>query len=212
MKKIKQASMLSFVKDLPNICSLFGLLCAVIGIYLAIEGSFPAAIISILWAVLFDWYDGIIARKLKGRTKEQGVFGGQLDSMIDIVSFGVFPAVFLLSYGNFNIWYIPGAFIIIAACAIRLSYYNIYGLIDSNTYKGLSVDNNGIVLAFVFLFERFIEQTIFSILMYAVLLILATLNLSSIPTPKFSGKWVYALIIYVLVLTLIFGWGIFNKI
>ncbi len=212
MKKIKQASMLSFVKDLPNICSLLGLLCAVIGIYLAIEGSFPAAIISILWAVLFDWYDGIIARKLKGRTKEQGVFGGQLDSMIDIVSFGVFPAVFLLSYGNFNIWYIPGAFIIIAACAIRLSYYNIYGLIDSNTYKGLSVDNNGIVLAFVFLFERFIEQTIFSILMYAVLLILATLNLSSIPIPKFSGKWVYALIIYVLVLTLIFGWGIYNKI
>ncbi len=212
MNKNKQADMLSFAKDLPNICSLVGLLCAVIGIYLAIEGSFPAAIISILWAVLFDWYDGIIARKLKGRTKEQGVFGGQLDSMIDIVSFGVFPAVFLLSYGNFNIWYIPGAFIIIAACAIRLSYYNIYGLIDSNTYKGLSVDNNGIVLAFVFLFERFIEQTIFSILMYAVLLILATLNLSSIPTPKFSGKWVYALIIYVLVLTLIFGWGIYNKI
>ncbi len=207
MNKNKPADMLSFAKDLPNICSLVGLLCAVIGIYLAIEGSFPAAIISILWAVLFDWYDGIIARKLKGRTKEQGVFGGQLDSMIDIVSFGVFPAVFLLSYGNFNIWYIPGAFIIIAACAIRLSYYNIYGLIDSNTYKGLSVDNNGIVLAFVFLFERFIEQTIFSILMYAVLLILATLNLSSIPTPKFSGKWVYALIIYVLVLTLIFGWG-----
>ncbi len=68
----QQPGMLSFAKDLPNICSLLGLLSAVFGIYFAIKGNFPAAIIGVLWAVLFDWYDGIIARKLKGRTKEQG--------------------------------------------------------------------------------------------------------------------------------------------
>ena len=88
MSEKQQTSMLSFAKDLPNICSLLGLLSAVLGIYFAIEGNFPAAIIGVLWSVLFDWYDGIIARKMKGRTKEQGVFGAQLDSMIDIVSFG----------------------------------------------------------------------------------------------------------------------------
>lgn len=136
-----QVSMIGFAKDLPNICSLVGLLCTMFAIYFAIGGNFIASIISILWAVLFDWFDGIIARQMKGRTKEQGIFGGQLDSMIDIVSFGVFPAILLLSYAGYNVWFIPGAFIIVAGCAIRLSYFNIYGLLDSKTYMGLSVDN-----------------------------------------------------------------------
>jgi archaetidylserine synthase len=73
--------MLSFVKDLPNICSLAGLLCAVLGIYFSIVGNFPIAIIGVLWAVLFDWADGIIARQITGRTDHQRAFGGQLDSL-----------------------------------------------------------------------------------------------------------------------------------
>ncbi len=205
-----QESMIGFAKDLPNICSLVGLLCTMFAIYFAISGNFIASIISILWTVLFDWFDGIIARQMKGRTKEQGIFGGQLDSMIDIVSFGVFPAILLLSYGNYNVWFMPGAFIIVAGCAIRLSYFNIYGLIDSKTYMGLSVDNNGIILAFVFLFEGFFSHSTFSIILYALVMSLAALNLSSIPTPKLTGKWVYVLTAYVLILTTIFGWILWN--
>ncbi len=212
MNKKKQPGMLTFVKDLPNICSLLGLLSTVIGIYFAIKGNFPASIIAVLWAVLFDWYDGIIARKMENRTKAQGVFGGQLDSMIDIVSFGVLPAILLLSYGNYNIWFIPGAFVIIATSVIRLSYFNIYGLVDNKTYRGLALDNNILILAFIFLFERFFQHTIFSIIIYTILMVLSALNLSSIPTPKFSGKWIYVLVIYVLVLTSIFGWILYNRI
>ena len=211
MNDKQQPSMLTFAKDLPNICSLIGLLSTVLGIYFAINGNFQAAIIGVLWAVLFDWYDGIIARKLKGRTKVQGVFGAQLDSMIDIVSFGVFPAILLLSYGNYNVWFIPGAFIIVAASAIRLSYFNIYGLIDSKTYKGLALDNNALILAFIFLFESLFERSTFSVVIYILLMILSTLNLSSIPTLKFGGKWIYALVIYVIALTFVFGWILFNK-
>lgn len=206
MSDKQQISVFSFIKDLPNICSLLGLLCAVTGIYFAILGNFQAAIIGILWAVLFDWYDGIIARKMKGRTKAQGEFGVQLDSMIDIVSFGVLPAIILLSYGDYKIWFLPGAFVSIGATAIRLSYFNIYGLMDSKTYKGLAMDNNALILAFVFLFESFFTQSAFSIVIYIVLMLLSALNLSSIPIPKFGVKWVYALIAYVVVLTLIFGW------
>jgi CDP-diacylglycerol--serine O-phosphatidyltransferase len=40
--------------------------------------------IGMIWAVAFDWADGLIARKMKGRTSQQGFFGGQLDSLIDI--------------------------------------------------------------------------------------------------------------------------------
>ncbi len=212
MSDKKQPGMLAFAKDLPNICSLLGLLSAVAGIYFAITGNFPLAIIGVLWAVLFDWYDGIIARKIKGRTKVQGEFGKQLDSMIDIVSFGILPAVLLLSYGNYSAWFIPGAFVIIAVAAIRLSYFNVYGLIDSKTYKGLALDNNVLILAFVFLFESFFKHLTFSIIIYIILMILAAFNLSSIPTPKFGGKWIYVLLFYVLVLTSVFGWIMYNKI
>jgi CDP-diacylglycerol--serine O-phosphatidyltransferase len=202
----KQISVFGFIKDLPNICSLLGLMCAVGGIYFAILGNFQAAMIGVLWAVLFDWYDGIIARNMKGRTKVQGDFGAEFDSMIDIVSFGVFPAIVLLSYGDYNIWFLPGAFVIIAASAIRLTYFNVYGLIDSKTYKGFPLDNNVLILALVFLFEGFFTPIVFSILIYALLMILSVFNLSSISTPKFGGKWVYVLVAYVIVLTSAFGW------
>ncbi|MCF6180233.1 MAG: CDP-alcohol phosphatidyltransferase family protein, partial [Geopsychrobacter sp.] len=55
-------AILCYAKDLPNICSLAGLLAAILGIYYAFLGNFPAAIIGLLWAVFFDWSDGIIAR------------------------------------------------------------------------------------------------------------------------------------------------------
>lgn len=206
MNDKQQISVYSFIKDLPNICSLLGLLSAVIGIYFSIQGNFSAAIIGILWAVLFDWFDGIIARNMKGRTKEQGEFGAELDSMIDIVSFGVLPAIILLSYAEYSIWFLPGAFVIIAAAAIRLTYFNLFGLMDSKTYKGLSVDNNALILAFVFLFENIFKHSIFSILLYIIIILISILNLSSIPTPKLGGKWIYALVGYVLVLTSFFGW------
>ena len=193
---------------MPNICSLLGLLSAVIGIYFAIEGNFPAAIIGVLWAVLFDWLDGTIARSMKGRTEEQGALGAQLDSLIDIVSFGVLPALFLLSYGNFNPWFIPGAFIIIAAGTIRLSYFNVYGLVDDKTYLGLSIDSNGLILPLIFLFEGFFSHSNFSILLYALILGLAAMNVSSIRIKKLGGKWIYAVFAYVLILTAVFGWVI----
>lgn len=198
--------MLSFVKDLPNICSLAGLLCAVLGIYFAIVGNFPIAIIGVLWAVLFDWADGIIARKIPGRTDHQRTFGGQLDSLIDIINFGIFPAVFLLSYGKFSPWFLPGVFLIVAASAIRLSYFNIFGLIDDKTYMGLALDNNVIILAFVFLFEGLVNHTVFSIILYALLVILPVFNLAPIRTPKFAGNWFYVLVAYTLVLTLTYSW------
>jgi CDP-diacylglycerol--serine O-phosphatidyltransferase len=212
MSDLRQVSMLGFAKDLPNICSLAGLLCAVFGIYFAIEGNFLAAVIGVLWAVLFDWYDGIIARKMKGRTKIQGEFGGQLDSMIDIVSFGILPAILLLSYGNYSVWFMPGVFVIIATSAIRLSYFNVNGLIDSKTYKGLALDNNVLILAFAFLFESLFSHNVFSIIIYILLMVLSAFNLSSIPTPKFGGKWIYALVVYVLVMSSTLGWLIWSRV
>ena len=123
------SSILSYAKDLPNICSLAGLLCTVLAIYYAILGLFSAAMIGLIWAVFFDWSDGIIARRLKGRNDKQREFGGQLDSLIDIVSFSICPAIILLSYGHFSPWFLPGAFVIVSTGVLRLSYFNVFGLV-----------------------------------------------------------------------------------
>ncbi|MEH6472099.1 MAG: CDP-alcohol phosphatidyltransferase family protein [Halopseudomonas sp.] len=200
------ATILSFAKDLPNLCSLAGLFSAVLAIYFAILGIFPAAMIGLIWAIFFDWSDGIIARRMKGRTEKQRLFGGQLDSLIDIVSFGICPAVVLLSYGNFSPWFVPGAFIIVAAGVLRLSYFNVFGLIDESNYQGLALDNNCIILAFLFVFDGLIGASVFAILLYVVLVVLAILNVAPIRTPKLSGGWYYILTAYTLLLTLIYGW------
>jgi phosphatidylserine synthase len=197
---------LSYAKDLPNICSLAGLLCAILGIYFAVLGNFPAAMIGLIWTVFFDWSDGIIARRMKDRTKEQGAFGGQLDSLIDIVSFGICPAVILLSYGNFSPWYIPGAFVIVATGVIRLSYFNVFGLVDKSTYWGFPLDTNAFILVFLFLLEGLLSPSIFGLMLYALLMALAALNVAPIKTPKFAGRWYYVITGYTLLITLIYGW------
>jgi CDP-diacylglycerol--serine O-phosphatidyltransferase len=200
-------SILSFTKDLPNLCSLAGLLCAVIAIYFAILGNFPAAMIGLLWAIFFDWSDGIIARSLKGRNEKQQEFGGQLDTLIDIISYGICPALVLLSFGNFSPWFLPGSFLVLAAGVLRLSYYNIFGLVGGSTYRGLAIDNNAIILTFVFLFNSMIDKTVFTACLYILLVALAALNVAPISTRKLAGmKWYYALSAYTVTLSVIYGW------
>jgi phosphatidylserine synthase len=206
-----QKTILSYAGDLPNICSLIGLLCAVLAIYCASIGQFHGAMIGIIWAVFFDWSDGILARRMKGRTEVQGLYGAQLDSLIDIVSFGICPAVVLLSLGHFNPWFIPGAFIIVATGVIRLSYFNVFGLVNKSTYMGFPLDNNVIILVFVFLFKDFFSHDRFSVFIYILLMLLAALNVAPIKTPKFAGRWYYTLIAYTIVISAISGWQWLNS-
>jgi CDP-diacylglycerol--serine O-phosphatidyltransferase len=208
-----QPSIISFANDLANLCSLAGLLSAVLAIYFAIVGNFPAAMIGLVWAVFFDWSDGNIARRMKDRTDEQRKFGGQMDSLIDIVSFGICPAVVLLSYGDFSPWFIPGAFLIAAAGVLRLSYFNVFGLADKSSFQGLAIDNNGIFLVLIFVVNGFVNASSFTILLYITILALAVLNVAPVRTPKLSsGRWYYAIALYTLVVTLLFGWQLFKGI
>ena len=58
-------------------CSLAGLLAALLGLYFALRGVYPAALTALLWAIVFDWSDGRIARAMKGRTADQQALGAQ---------------------------------------------------------------------------------------------------------------------------------------
>lgn len=206
-----QPTILSYIKDLPNLCSLAGLACTTLAIYFSLVGVYYAAMIGMIWAVAFDWADGLVARRMKGRTGNDRTFGGQLDVLIDIVSYGVAPAILLLSYGKFEPIFLAGAFIILAASAIRLSYFSTFGLSDGAKYTGLALDNNSIILVFIFMFESLFSEGVFSTLLYISTLTLSALNVSQIKTPKLSGNPinVYILAIYTLGLTVFYGWRLF---
>ena len=201
-------SIISFLWDLPNICSLAGLACTLLAIYFIILGAYSAAMIGMIWAVAFDWADGLIARRMKGRTGSDQLFGGQLDVLIDIVSYGVTPALLLLSYGKFEPVFLPGAFLMLAAGVMRLSYFSTFGLADGANYTGLAIDNNNIALVFIFLFEGLFSTGAFSVILYASGLGLAALNVSKIKTPKLSGKPINVVLLasYTLLMTALYGW------
>ena len=203
-----QPAIVSYIKDLPNICSLAGLFCTLLAIYFSIIGVFYAAMIGMVWAVAFDWADGLVARKMKGRTGNDRMFGGQLDLVIDIVSYGVTPAILLLSYAELNPLLLPIAFIMLAASAIRLSYFSTYGLSDKAKYTGLALDNNNLILVAIFLFESVLPNAVFSAVFYISALSLAILNVSQIKPPKLSGnpRNVYILAFYTLCITGVYTW------
>ena len=207
VKTEQQPTILSYVNDIPNLLSLSGLACTVLAIYFGLTGLWAAAMIGMVWAVAFDWADGLVARRLKGRTANDAKFGGQLDVSIDIVSYGVTPAILLLSYGNFEPMYIIGAFLMIGAAAIRLSYFSTYGLAGGTKYTGLALDNNNLILVLVFLLESIVSHDVFSIILYVSGVGLAILNVSEIKTPKLSGnpRNVYLLAAYTLGITAIYG-------
>ncbi len=85
------------------------------------------------------------------------------------------------------------------------------GLVDKSSYMGMAVDNNGIILVFVFLFSGLLRHHTFSIILYILILLLAELNVAPIKTPKLTGRWFYVLIIYAVVITTILSWQWYLK-
>jgi len=201
---------LSYIKDLPNICSLAGLLCTLLAIYFIILEVYSLAMIGMIWAVLFDWADGLVARRMKGRTGDDRAFGGQLDLLIDVVSYGVTPALLILSYGKFDPIFLPVVFITLGAAVLRLSYFSTFGLAGGSKYTGLAMDNNSIFIVFIFLFQGCFSHDVFTIIVAATGLGLAALNVSQIKTPKLSGKPinVFLLVAYTLGVSAFYGWSL----
>ncbi len=202
---------LSYIRDLPNLCSLAGLGCTLLAIFFLIKGVYAAAMIGMIWAVGFDWADGLIARKMKGRTGADRQFGGTLDLLIDIVSYGVTPALLVLSYGSFHPAFLPVAFIMLVFGAVRLSYFSTFGLSSNAKYTGLAIDNNSIFFVFLFMFSDYFGQPVFSIVLAVAGLCLAALNVSQIKTPKLSGNPLNVVLLaaYTFAVTVFFGWRLF---
>ncbi len=130
-KKVKRGVYL-----LPNILTTFGLFSGFFAIILATKGQYGDAAIAIFVAMLWDGLDGRVARL----TNTQSEFGAQYDSMADMVSFGIAPALLMYFWlfadlGNIG-WL--GAFVYVAAGALRLARFNTQiGIEDKRYFQGL---------------------------------------------------------------------------
>jgi CDP-diacylglycerol---serine O-phosphatidyltransferase len=205
-------SIVSFFGDIPNLCSFAGLACSAVAIYSSIHAAYHVAMIGMIWAVAFDWADGLIARGMKGRSEIQGKFGAQLDVLIDIVSYGVTPAVLLVCYGGFETEYLAVALFVLFASALRLSYFSVFGLSGGSHYTGLALDNNNIFLVFIFIFEGWVGKSFAGVLL-SLSLLLGILNISQIKTPKLSSNPINVVLLgsYTVLITCFFYWKQWNQ-
>jgi CDP-diacylglycerol--serine O-phosphatidyltransferase len=201
----ERLTILSLMKDIPNIVTLLGLSSGVLGIYFALVENFPAAIIAMLWAVLFDWYDGPVAHRIPGRSNILKSVGAKMDSLVDIVSLAVCPAIILLSYGDFSPWFFPGTLAIVMAGVVRLAYFDTFGVDKDGTIAGLSLDVTPLVVALVFLLEGVLDHSAFAVLLYTIIVILSFLHVAPFRMHKMVGRWYYVITAYVLIMTAVYA-------
>ena len=180
--------------DAANLLTLAGLLSSTLAITFAVRGDFAAAGIGLVLAFFFDGIDGPVSKRLSGRTADDHTFGAHLDSLVDVAGAGVTLAVVLLAFGGFGAAYIPGAFVLVGAAVLRLSYFNVHGL-DKGTarYVGMPTDQAIIAFAAVMLLDGPLDRGLFQVVLYGSAVAIAALMVSSLRIPKLTGASFYAL-------------------
>lgn len=131
---------------LPNLFTIAGLFAGFYAIVTAMEGYFNYSAIAIFVAMIMDFFDGRVARL----TNTQSAFGAELDSLSDMVSFGVAPALVIYSWSLEGLGKLGwlAAFVFAAAGALRLARFNTQVLVaDKRYFKGLPIPAAAGVLA-----------------------------------------------------------------
>ncbi|MGS2720931.1 CDP-diacylglycerol--serine O-phosphatidyltransferase [Paraglaciecola aestuariivivens] len=122
---------------LPNLLTTAGLFSGFFAVVSSMNGRFEAAAVAIFVAMVFDGLDGRVARM----TNTQSEFGAEYDSMADMVSFGVAPALVAYNWGLTGLGKIGwlAAFIYVAGAALRLARFNTQiGIADKRYFQGLA--------------------------------------------------------------------------
>lgn len=122
---------------LPNLFTTAALFCGFYAVVAAMQGDFEPAATAIFIAMIFDGFDGRVARLMHGESE----FGAQYDSLSDVVAFGVAPALVSLSWALSTLGKVGwvAAFIFLASAALRLARFNIQiGSPDKRYFIGLA--------------------------------------------------------------------------
>lgn len=177
------------------ILTYIGLASSVFGITRVFEGQYAAAYLCLLISGVCDMFDGKIARAMKNRTAEEKVFGIQIDSLCDLVCFGVFPAVLGYSYGFNHGLGVISAYMIVQAAVIRLGYFNVTEeerqricSEPRKKYQGLPVTTVAMIFPLLFVGGHNIPKNIYPYVFQIFMIVIAILFVLNINVKKFSIK------------------------
>jgi len=176
---------------LPNMLTLFGVCIGLTSIRFALDGKFEFAIIAIIFAALIDGLDGRIARLIKGTSK----VGKELDSLTDMISFGVAPA-FIMYFWKLNTlgrfgWLLCLIFVI--CVALRLARFNINSNQEpswrDNFFEGVPSPAGGILVLSPLIYSLSglnLFQINYDIVVPVFFIIISFLLISKFPTYSFK--------------------------
>ena len=168
--------------DYTVIITYLSIISAVVGMTLASNGRFTAAIICLFASGVCDAFDGMVARTKKNRSEDEKNFGIQLDSLCDVVSFGAFPAFLCYCMG------VDGVFGYICICVfalcgvIRLAFFNVLEAKRQQVeegcnkfYRGLPITSISIIFPVIYLFHGLFSAEVFAGILHGMLLAAAFL-------------------------------------
>jgi CDP-diacylglycerol--serine O-phosphatidyltransferase len=172
------------------------------GIILSINNHFLPAIFCLIASGLCDMFDGMVARSCKTRSESAKAFGIQIDSLCDLICFGMFPAAFCYSITkayatNEALTYVAAAVgaLLVLCAIIRLGYFNVVEFERQQattevrkSYQGLPVTTVAIFLPILFALRNYIGMDIFYIFVIVLLFICAVCFVINIKIMKLHKK------------------------
>ena len=170
---------------LPNTLTLIGVCIGLSSIKFALDGKFELSIISIVFAALIDGLDGRIARLIKATSK----VGKELDSLTDVISFGVAPAFIMYFWSLNNLgkvgWLI--CLIYVVCVALRLARFNVHSNEEAswkdNFFEGIPSPAGGILVLMPLIFS--LSEFDFLIISYNILVPVFFISVSFLLISKF---------------------------
>lgn len=176
--------------DYTVVLTYISLGISVFGITMALEGNFRMAIFCLALSGLCDMFDGKIARTKKNRTEDVKNFGIQIDSLCDVVCFGVFPAMICYCLGVNTPAGVAALIFYSIASVIRLAYFNVTEAkrqtqTEENRkyYQGLPITSMAIILPFLYLMRRY-YMIHFLIVIHIAVIIVGLLFILNIKVKK----------------------------
>ena len=148
--------------DYTVVVTYISLVSSILGMFCAIDGRLTLAVSCLAFSGLCDMFDGKIARTKKNRTDDEKSFGIQIDSLCDIVCFGIFPIILGYKLGMCKAYSIAILAFYGMAGVIRLAYFNVMeAKRQSETsenrkyYQGLPITSMAVIMPFLFVASVF---------------------------------------------------------
>ena len=148
--------------DYTVVVTYISLISSIMGMFFAIDGKLPLAVFCLAFSGLCDMFDGKIARTKKNRTDDEKAFGIQIDSLCDIVCFGIFPIILGYQLGMCKIYSLMILAFYGVAGVIRLAYFNVMEeKRQSETsenrkyYQGLPITSMSVIMPLLFMVSVF---------------------------------------------------------